>query len=226
MYPKTISVRHQAGAARRGMGRAVLGALLLAAAWAHGDEFSEADLVQRLMARPAAPASAAVDDPEAAFANGGARSKSLGNFRAPDVRGACAPVEPASNGTRSKNLGIVALAPSGSPQVNLALQFEFASYRLTRTDQRQLDLLARALNSVELRAGRFTVAGHTDGSGDTLTNEKLSCARALSTRSYLIEHGVDAERVSAYGFGSNRPLNAGMSGAPENRRVEIRRAEG
>lgn len=201
--------------------------LLVLAAVAQAADLSEAELVRQLSAKaqaqtPARPGTLE-EDPFAAFGNQGADSRNLNQVRAPDLKGACMPSEPAA-GTSQRTLGIVALAPAGAPQVDLALQFETAAYQLTRNDQRQLDVLAGALTGA-LRDGRFTISGHTDASGDPAINEKLSCARALSVRTYLMGRGVEAERISAYGFGSSRPLAIGRAEAAENRRVEIRRAE-
>ncbi|MES2298039.1 MAG: OmpA family protein [Pseudomonadota bacterium] len=201
---------------------ALLGALAMVA-HAQAFQISEADMVRQLQAKPASKQGA--PDPDAEFARDDASSKGLP--RAPDTNGACLPNDGGASST--KTLGVVAvapvpIAPAGAPQLTLHLQFEFASYRLTGADQRLLDVLARAVNGADLRDGRFTVAGHTDATGDPHTNLKLSCARALSARSYLMAHGVDPARISAYGFGSDKPASAQASDA-ENRRVEIRRAE-
>jgi outer membrane protein OmpA-like peptidoglycan-associated protein len=124
----------------------------------------------------------------------------------------------------SKNLE-VEYAAEGTPQVMLGIQFEFDSDALSAKDRRFLDKLAQALNSRDLRGVRFSVAGHTDRSGDDLQNLRLSCARSLSAREYLISRGVAADRLGAYGFGSRRLLPGFGPTASEHRRVEIRRAE-
>ena len=64
----------------------------------------------------------------------------------------------------------------------------------------------------------------TDSTGDARLNLELSYARALSVRSYLAGKGVAVARLSAYGFGSSRPLAATAASAGVNRRVEIRKA--
>ena len=78
----------------------------------------------------------------------------------------------------------------------------------------------------DLRNASFTVAGHTDSVGDATVNLKLSCARSMAVREYLLQQGVAADRLSAYGFGSARPVVPGAADAAVNRRVEVRRAEG
>jgi outer membrane protein OmpA-like peptidoglycan-associated protein len=49
------------------------------------------------------------------------------------------------------------------------------------------------------------------------------CRRANAVREYLISRGVDANKVTAVGMGSSRPLlsNASAENRANNRRVEI-----
>lgn len=67
------------------------------------------------------------------------------------------------------------------------------------------------------------IEGHSDTSGNAKKNEALSQARAESVKSYLIENGVNSERITAQGFGSSKPVadNKTKEGRIQNRRVEI-----
>jgi len=67
------------------------------------------------------------------------------------------------------------------------------------------------------------VVGHTDSSGDAAYNQSLSERRAASVRSVLINSGVSAGRVRAFGMGENQPVasNSSPAGRQANRRVEI-----
>jgi outer membrane protein OmpA-like peptidoglycan-associated protein len=67
------------------------------------------------------------------------------------------------------------------------------------------------------------VEGHTDEVGTRDYNVKLSEERAASVRTYLVEHGVDASRLEAAGFGFDKPLSPGKSAKDHelNRRVEF-----
>lgn len=127
-------------------------------------------------------------------------------------------------GARARNLEVVPYAGDTTPGVNLDVRFASASDALTKTDQQLLDTLAKALKTKELANDRFAVAGHTDSTGDDRINQELSCARALAVKRYLSGKGVAVARLSAYGFGSSRPLEAGQADSPNNRRVEIRKA--
>ena len=55
---------------------------------------------------------------------------------------------------------------------------------------------------------RVEVQGHTDGDGDDAANLKLSQARAEAVVAYLANHGVDAARLTAKGYGETVPLVA------------------
>jgi outer membrane protein OmpA-like peptidoglycan-associated protein len=70
---------------------------------------------------------------------------------------------------------------------------------------------------------RFSVHGHTDSDGSIDYNEALSQARADAVMRYLIEHGVDADKVSIDRSGELDPLatNAHGEGMALNRRVQV-----
>ncbi len=188
----------------------------------HAADLTEADFIRQLSHRPAQPADAA--DPDEVFANDAGTSKSLSRVRRPDTDGACLADNQVS-ASGEKALVVVALAPAGAPQVDVILQYGIGGYKLSESDKDKLNTLARAINSDALRRARFTVAGHADASGDSLTNEKLSCARSLAARAYLIERGVAPARLSAYGFGSSQQRANSAPDAAENRRVEFRRSD-
>lgn len=71
---------------------------------------------------------------------------------------------------------------------------------------------------------KVQVNGHTDNSGNASTNKTLSLARASAVVNYLSSHGVDASRLSAKGYGSERPIVSNddeIGGREINRRTEI-----
>ena len=73
---------------------------------------------------------------------------------------------------------------------------------------------------------KVVIAGHTDNVdrlNDPDNNIKLSQARADSVRQYLIDKfGIDASRITAVGYGSDRPIadNNTKEGRKKNRRIE------
>lgn len=64
------------------------------------------------------------------------------------------------------------------------------------------------------------INGHTDNTGKATYNKALSLKRAQSVVDYLIHHGIAAARLSAVGYGSERPL---VSNDDENQGREINR---
>jgi OOP family OmpA-OmpF porin len=70
---------------------------------------------------------------------------------------------------------------------------------------------------------RVRVEGHTDNEGDPGVNLQLSQRRAESVRRFLVQHGVEEQRLRARGFGERRPIasNATPAGRLRNRRVEF-----
>jgi outer membrane protein OmpA-like peptidoglycan-associated protein len=178
-----------------------------------------------LLAAQAAPAQAlmgdvSVDDLVSAL-GGGAQAKAFRRTAPPDVSTSiCA----GSGGAGGKNLVVVPYAGDGAPSAQLAIQFVTNSDQLGGNDTTRLRVLARALNHPNLGAARFAVAGHTDGVGPAAVNLELSCARAIAARNFLVAQGVAPDRLSAYGFGSNRRLDPTLGPSAVNRRVEIRRA--
>ena len=70
---------------------------------------------------------------------------------------------------------------------------------------------------------KFSVEGHTDSVGSASLNQNLSNARANSVKDYLTTNGIDQFRLSARGYGEDRPIasNRTRAGRAQNRRVEI-----
>jgi outer membrane protein OmpA-like peptidoglycan-associated protein len=70
---------------------------------------------------------------------------------------------------------------------------------------------------------KISIEGHTDSDGADKYNLKLSDGRAKAVMAYLVEHGIDAGRLTAKGFGETKPMadNATDDGKEKNRRVEF-----
>jgi len=76
----------------------------------------------------------------------------------------------------------------------------------------------------------IAVEGHSDGKGDDAYNQRLSEARALAVRDYLISvQTVDGTKLSTKGYGELKPVASNMkpngaddeAGRQRNRRVEV-----
>lgn len=112
---------------------------------------------------------------------------------------------------------------SGNPLAELSrltgkdLQIHFAkgSAELGRDGTTLLDEVARTMGQTP--KSRLLVTGYTDLSGDPVLNLALSERRAKAVRSYLLGHGVGAERVLLNYFGARK--STGVDAA--ERRVEL-----
>ncbi len=81
---------------------------------------------------------------------------------------------------------------------------------------------AKQLGQIKTITG-VKVVGHTDSRGSTAYNQRLSERRAASVRNYLVQMGIPANMISAYGEGEMNPVasNATREGRQQNRRVNI-----
>jgi outer membrane protein OmpA-like peptidoglycan-associated protein len=71
---------------------------------------------------------------------------------------------------------------------------------------------------------RIEIGGHTDNVGKPAANITLSMDRAKSVMAYIISKGIDANRLTAKGYGSLVPVesNATAAGRAINRRTEVK----
>jgi len=89
------------------------------------------------------------------------------------------------------------------------------------------------LNKIASAANRcasfnITIGGHTDSMGDDAYNQRLSEARAATVKNYLSEQQVEADRMTATGFGETSPVatNATTEGRAQNRRITFTVTQG
>jgi outer membrane protein OmpA-like peptidoglycan-associated protein len=70
---------------------------------------------------------------------------------------------------------------------------------------------------------RFVVEGNADSEGTNAMNQILSENRATSVKNYLVENGIQADRLQTIGFGETKPINTTktVKGMAQNRRVEF-----
>jgi outer membrane protein OmpA-like peptidoglycan-associated protein len=70
---------------------------------------------------------------------------------------------------------------------------------------------------------RFEIQGHTCSMGPNAYNQKLSERRAQAIYTYLVEKGIDQSRLTAIGFGEEKPAfpNDTRENRAKNRRVEL-----
>jgi outer membrane protein OmpA-like peptidoglycan-associated protein len=99
--------------------------------------------------------------------------------------------------------------------------FETGKFELQNESSSELDQLVTLLqDNPNLK---IQIAGHTDNVGREKDNQLLSTNRAKSVVDYLLNHAVNAQRLTYKGFGSSKPVadNSGEQGRALNRRTEL-----
>ena len=117
---------------------------------------------------------------------------------------------------------IMAPAEVGSKVVLKNVFFDVGKTELKTLSVAELEKVLDLLKNNEHL--KVQINGHTDNTGNAVMNKNLSLKRASSVVEYLISKGIDSNRVSAKGFGSERPIvsNDDEEGGREvNRRTEI-----
>jgi outer membrane protein OmpA-like peptidoglycan-associated protein len=104
--------------------------------------------------------------------------------------------------------------------------FETGSAILSADAKIKLNQVIRAM--MENPSTVLTVEGHTDDQGDEAANQQLSEARAQAVVDYLVDGGIAADRLTAVGYGEERPIanNNTAEGRARNRRIEFTVTEG
>ena len=85
------------------------------------------------------------------------------------------------------------------------IYFDFDKSNIRYDAEIELQKVLAVLNKYPTM--NIDIRSHTDCRGPASYNQKLSERRAQSTRQYLIDKGIDAERLTAKGYGESRLVN-------------------
>lgn len=101
------------------------------------------------------------------------------------------------------------------------IRFNYGSAELMQSSMAQIEKLTDDLKSQTDVS--ICIHGHTDNLGSSKANQQLSQLRAASVKQFLIDHGINAERLTIQGHGGSKPVadNSTAEGRSKNRRVEI-----
>lgn len=101
------------------------------------------------------------------------------------------------------------------------INFAFDKSNLPKESRRILDKALTVINSRD-KSEKIEIRGWTDWTGSDKYNAGLSQRRADAVRNYFIEHGIDADRLTARGMGKSfKYTNHTGDGRWMNRRVEL-----
>jgi len=107
-----------------------------------------------------------------------------------------------------------------------AILFDSGKATLKKATSVELDHIKSVLQS-KYSGKQINVVGHTDADpikkSKWKDNWELSAQRALTVVRYLLERGIDKDKIRAVGCGASQPIasNSTASGKAKNRRVEI-----
>jgi outer membrane protein OmpA-like peptidoglycan-associated protein len=143
-----------------------------------------------------------------------------------DVDDACKLTPGIANPNRRECNGCPALACMNEEDGTIIIldRVEFATNRdiILERSQAVLDAVYQIL-STNRQIRKLRIEGHTDDRGNDAYNMDLSARRSNSVLRWLVEHGVEGDRLISEGFGETRPIepNRGAEGRQTNRRVEF-----
>jgi len=122
------------------------------------------------------------------------------------------------------------LAPPPEPQLaplDARISFSDGGSELSESAMAELASILRSPQIAE--GGPILLRAHSDSGGSDEANMRASRRRGEAVRDYLVENGVDPERITTIAFGEQNPLqpNARPDGTPNepgraaNRRVDL-----
>ncbi|NUM32213.1 MAG: OmpA family protein [Bacteroidetes bacterium] len=99
--------------------------------------------------------------------------------------------------------------------------FETGSAVLKDDSKAELDKLVEILKNSDIV---IELGGHTDSIGSDEANQKLSQDRVESVKKYIVDKGINTNRIVAVGYGEKIPVapNSTPEGRQLNRRVEVK----
>jgi outer membrane protein OmpA-like peptidoglycan-associated protein len=108
------------------------------------------------------------------------------------------------------------------PNIDLEINFEFNSDRISSAALPTVEALGKALSDPAMKGNTFVLAGHADATGKPDYNQDLSERRASAVKRYLVEnYQIPAANLVTVGYGSTHLKNTKDPYAAENRRVAV-----
>jgi len=107
-------------------------------------------------------------------------------------------------------------------EIREKIQFELAKADIKEASHSLLNEIVSVIKA-NPHIRKIAIEGHASADGDDGFNKRLSDARAKSVRSYLTDNGIEDGKLTAQGFGEEKPIadNETQEGREKNRRVEF-----
>ena len=92
----------------------------------------------------------------------------------------------------------------------LPIYFDYNGYKIRESSKAELNKVVDLMKTHSTI--KLTVNSHTDSRGHDEFNMKLSESRAKATVDYIINHGINSDRITGKGYGETRLLNKCSNG--------------
>lgn len=137
---------------------------------------------------------------------------------------AVAPADPVPE-ARAEPITVTAVPMPVTEKVTMDADalFDFDKSEIKPDGRAALNEVVRKLNLAGAKLGVIVSTGHTDSTGSDAYNMDLSMRRAEAVKTYLVDKGIDTDRINTIGEGKHQPIadNATAEGRAENRHVDI-----
>lgn len=111
---------------------------------------------------------------------------------------------------------------TGAIEITQHIEFEAGAANLLESSEAVLRDVLSILQTND-QIVRLRIEGHTDEVGDDATNLELSVRRSATVVDWLVQRGIERERLTGFGCGEQFPIRRGRSQRTRahNRRVEF-----
>ena len=108
-------------------------------------------------------------------------------------------------------------------KVTFASGILFPTNGITLSEASKKNLSEFATKMSDFQDTDITIYGHTDNTGGSEVNDRISRQRAEAVKAYLVSCGIASSRMTAQGLSYSDPVadNSTAEGRSQNRRVEI-----
>ena len=136
-----------------------------------------------------------------------ARNDSLSRLAAERAHADSVRAEVERGGGMDASAAAVLLPPADESVLVARVHFAFDKADLSPEDRALLDRKVELLKRYQHL--RVEIEGNADERGSDEYNLALGMRRAASAKRYLVNYGIEAERISVVSFGEERPLDPG-----------------